>query len=98
MAKNVTVKKTPNASKILQTFLVATTWKASEEIKREAKALCPVDTGRLQRSIKVVKDDQNVYKIGSQLDYAIFVEMGTRFSSAQSFLRKAFYNVIRRKL
>lgn len=98
MAKNVTVKKTPQASKILQTFLVATAWKTAEEIKVEAKSLAPVDTGRLQRSIKVVKEDEGVYKVGSQLDYAIFVEFGTRFQSAQSFLRKAFYNVIRKKL
>jgi hypothetical protein len=98
MAKDVTVKATPQASKILKTFLVNTTWKTSQEIAAEAKSLCPVDTGRLQRSIKVVKEDEGIYKIGSQLDYAIFIEMGTRYISAVGFLRRAFWNVLRNKL
>ena len=95
---NVKVKKTPQASKILQTFLVNTTWKNSQEIAKEAKVLCPVSTGKLKRSIKVVKEDKDVYKIGSNLSYAIFVELGTRFQAPIGFLRNAFYNVLRRKL
>lgn len=92
------VKTTSKAKKILSTFLTAVTKKSAEEIKREAKSLCPVDTGKLRRSITVQEIDKESYAIGSPLDYAIYVEMGTRYQTAQSFLRKAFYNVIQKKL
>lgn len=98
MSAKVTVKATPSAAKILQTFLVNTSWKASQEIAKEAKSICAVDTGKLRGSIKVVKEAEGIYKIGSQLPYAIFVEMGTRFQSPVGFLRRAFWNVLRRKV
>jgi HK97 gp10 family phage protein len=94
---NVKVKLQPNASKILSTYLHAFTWKSADNIKKEAKLNCPVDTGKLKRSIKVVKDG-NIYKIGSQLSYALFVEVGTRYMTARAFLRNAFYSVVRKKL
>lgn len=41
-----------------------------------AKFLCPKDTGRLQNSITHVVDDKAVY-IGTNVEYAGYVEMGT---------------------
>lgn len=43
-----------------------------------AKALCPVDTGNLRNSIahQVQPDEQAVY-IGSNAEYAAYVELGT---------------------
>lgn len=43
-----------------------------------AKDLCPVDTGTLRNSIthKVVNDDNEVY-IGTNNEYAAYVELGT---------------------
>lgn len=97
MAK-VTVKTTQQASKILSTYLVQFTNKVAQEIKAEAKANCPVDSGKLQRSIKVVKQGDNVYQIGSQLPYALWVEIGTRYMTARAYLRNAYQRVLANKL
>lgn len=51
-----------------------------------AKKACPVDTGRLRNSITHEVDDKNVY-IGSNVEYAPPVEMGTVNQKAQPFLR-----------
>lgn len=62
------------------------------QVDRAAKNLCPVDTGRLRSSItwEVNRDGLGLYAlIGSNVDYAIHVELGTRYASAQAFLRPA---------
>jgi HK97 gp10 family phage protein len=57
-----------------------------------AKGDAPVDTGHLRRSIthELGKSgfDQFV-RIGTNVNYAIFQELGTRFHPAQPFLRPA---------
>ncbi len=50
----------------------------------EARRLCPVDTGKLRESI-----DKRRMSIIAETDYALFVEIGTRFMAAQPFLRPA---------
>lgn len=43
-----------------------------------AKRLCPVDTGNLRNSIThVVKEDEKAVYIGSNVEYAPYVELGT---------------------
>lgn len=55
-----------------------------------AKRLCPVDTGRLRNSITHVIDagEQAVY-VGTNVEYAPYVELGTSRQKAQPFLRPA---------
>ena len=53
-----------------------------------AKRLCPVDTGRLRNSITHATDDEAAY-IGTNVDYAIYVEMGTVNTPAQPYLKPA---------
>lgn len=53
-----------------------------------AKKLCPVDTGNLRNSISHDSDSDYVY-IGTNVDYAPHVEVGTRKQRAQPFLRPA---------
>lgn len=55
-----------------------------------AKDLCPVDTGNLRNSISHKVDDaeQAVY-IGTNVDYAPYVELGTVKMDAQPFLKPA---------
>lgn len=51
-----------------------------------------VRTGRLRSSIthQIAQDSQSVYAdIGSNVTYAGFVELGTRFMSARPYLRPA---------
>lgn len=61
-------------------------------VERTAKHLCPVDTGRLRASIThaIAHDNLGILAlVGSDVYYAIYVELGTRFMRAQSFLRTA---------
>lgn len=55
-----------------------------------AKRACPVDTGRLRNSIThaVESAEDSVY-VGTDVEYAPYVELGTRRTAAQPFLRPA---------
>lgn len=53
-----------------------------------AKRLCPVDTGRLRNSITHTTDGRDAY-IGTNVEYAPYVEEGTRRAAAQPFLKPA---------
>ena len=54
-----------------------------------AKKNCPVDTGRLRNSITHARFDENTEVIGSNVDYAAFVELGTYKMAAKPYLRPA---------
>lgn len=55
-----------------------------------AKKKCPVDTGNLRNSIthEVVQSDKAVY-IGTNVEYAAYVELGTTRTKAKPFFRPA---------
>lgn len=53
-----------------------------------AKKKCPVDTGNLRNSITHQVDGDAVY-IGTNVEYAPYVELGTSRQKAQPFLRPA---------
>lgn len=57
-----------------------------------AKKLCPVDTGRLRNSITHQQYDDNTEVIGTNVEYAPFVELGTHKQKAQPYLRPAAEN------
>lgn len=52
---------------------------------------CPVDTGRLKGSITYEVSGEDVY-IGTNVEYAPYVELGTYKQRAQPFLRPAAQN------
>ena len=55
-----------------------------------AKRLCPVDTGRLRNSIThQISDSEKAVYIGTNVEYAPHVELGTYKASAQPFLTPA---------
>jgi len=55
-----------------------------------AKLLCPVDTGRLRNSIShAVDENEKAVYIGTNVEYAPYVEMGTSKTKAQPFLTPA---------
>lgn len=58
-----------------------------------AKKYCPVKTGNLRNSIKPahVTDEKAVY-IGTNVEYAPYVELGTSRAKAQPYLRPAIEN------
>ena len=55
-----------------------------------AKRACPVDTGRLRNSITHVVDEGTRHVIiGTNVEYAPYVELGTRRQKPQPFLKPA---------
>ena len=64
------------------------------EIERDAKLNAPVDTGMLRASITSTGSGSE-YEIGTNLEYAPFVEFGTRDMAAQPFLFPAFEKGVR---
>lgn len=66
--------------------------KHGTQMQQGAMRKAPVDTGFLKRSITLSMEDGGLTaRVGSNAKYASFVEYGTRFQSAQSFLRPSFY-------
>lgn len=56
-----------------------------------AKGYAPHDTGRLMNSISHAIDDDTAY-IGTNVEYAVYQEMGTRKMAAHPFLTPAVQN------
>lgn len=53
-----------------------------------AKKKCPKDTGRLQNSISHATDKDSVY-IGTNVEYAPYVELGTKRMDPRPYLKPA---------
>lgn len=67
-------------------------WRFALSVQNLARAIVPVDTGRLRSSIQASKgsDGDGVYAdIGTNVYYAAFVEFGTIHMAAQPYLRPA---------
>lgn len=61
-----------------------------EFVEGEAKNRCPVDTGNLRNSITHEVDESEIsVKIGTNVEYAPYVELGTVKMNAQPYLRTA---------
>lgn len=55
----------------------------------DAKDNCPVDTGKLQKSIKIYRRKLR-RQIGTNVDYGVFVHNGTYKMAGRPFLLNAF--------
>ena len=70
--------------------LVAALEKVGLVAEGYAKRACPVDTGRLRNSIThIVDEDGKCAIIGTNVEYAPYVELGTRHQKPQPFLKPA---------
>lgn len=68
-------------------------------VQNGARQRCPVDTGRLRASIMSTpgRDSRGPYvDIGTNVEYAPFVEYGTMRTRAQPFLRPALMDAAQR--
>lgn len=63
------------------------------QVENYAKMLCPVDTGNLRNSIThtLAPKEKAVY-VGSAVEYAAYVELGTSRTRAQPYLEPAVKN------
>ena len=48
-----------------------------------------VDTGRLRQSISAVRIDTGHWRVGTNVEYALYLEFGTRKIAARPFMRPA---------
>ena len=84
-------KYTDNTDKILAEIDRLTQQRleiAAQMVERTAKQMVPVKTGTLKRSITHIIQKTKAI-IGSNLNYAPWIEMGTTNQSAQPYLRPA---------
>lgn len=59
-------------------------------VSRDAKRFAPVATGTLRRSVRFVVDRRKlVAVVGSNLDYSIYQELGTKKMRANPYLQPA---------
>lgn len=62
------------------------------QVAEDARRMAPVETGALRDSIQSEvsgSGTETTVRVGSNLEYAIYVEMGTSNQGAQPFLRPA---------
>lgn len=88
---NIEVKLESNTSAIYQALNEAIQRglnACGKEAEGYAKMLCPVASGTLHNSITHTMDDSTAY-IGTNVEYAAYVEMGTSKSRAKPYLQPA---------
>lgn len=59
-----------------------------------AKQIVPVRTGRLRDSIMMKSNGPDMIVIGSDVDYSVYVELGTSKMSAKPYLIPALFQAI----
>jgi hypothetical protein len=78
--------------------LIADLMRRGQRVVNRAKVLCPVDNGTLRASITPevhMEGDMPVIRIGSRLDYAVYVHEGTRYMAGRPFLQNALPEAFR---
>ena len=60
------------------------------DIHNDARRMCPVRIGRLRDSIYHKVEDW-VLTVGAKAPYAVYVELGTRYTEPRYFLIEAFH-------
>jgi HK97 gp10 family phage protein len=66
------------------------------QVEARAKMFAPVDTGAMRNSgfTEAATDENQTATVGFTVEYAPFVEFGTRFQGAQPFLTPAVETII----
>ena len=71
-----------------------------DKIVVDAKTICPVKTGNLSSSIEIKDKDYSTDDksalIGSDVNYSLYVEMGTIRMSPRSYLRKSVEDLFKK--
>lgn len=74
-------------------------FKIGVNVQSSAKMHCPVRTGRLRSSIQTTPVRETAtgmsVRVGSNVNYARYVEMGTRRMRARPYLRPALHQEVR---
>lgn len=88
---NTTIRITDNSDLVGEEFEQAcerALTRIGLQAETYAKRECPVDTGNLRNSITNAVDDKSAY-VGTNVEYAPYVELGTSRAKAQPFIKPA---------
>jgi len=68
----------------------------SNDIVVVAKEIVPVDTGKLRDSIRILEynKEEGYTRIGSDVEYGLYQELGSRRNAPQPYLRPAAEEVL----
>jgi HK97 gp10 family phage protein len=74
-------------------------FRVGKRVETAAKQYAPVDTGRLRASIttalfSVPYDPYLAVRVGTDVDYAVYVHEGTRYMAERPFLENALRDVV----
>ncbi len=89
------VKKLKAMDEAAGSVLMQAAMEGGKIVLQDAKQNCPVDTGTLRNSLKLVKDKQTKTKATVKIDfdrsltYGTHVELGTKHNAARPFLRNS---------
>jgi HK97 gp10 family phage protein len=70
--------------------------RAAYDMEREAKRICPVDTGALRASIHLRETKKGKIQIVAGKNYAHYVEFGTYRQRPQPYIRPAMHAMVMR--
>lgn len=63
--------------------------KAAYDVEGHAKMVVPVDTGVLKNSIRTEMINKHTAIVATHMEYAAYVEFGTRYQRAKPYMRPA---------
>jgi len=91
MAAKIVIKynRLPQIAERLPEAVSAIVRKAAFDVEASAKAVVPVDTGKLKNSITSEFPSQTKAIVAPHTDYAAYVEYGTRKQRAKPYMRPA---------
>ena len=84
----ITADNTDEVLRLMESAKAAALEEMGQVGETYAKMKCPVDTGRLRNSITHTSDGKSAY-VGTNVEYAPYVEYGTVKTTAQPFLKPA---------
>jgi HK97 gp10 family phage protein len=91
----VVSNRLPQVPAQVRTLLSQEVAKAAHEIEARSKALAPVKTGLLRRSIHtVMAANGQSATVGPSVEYGAYVEFGTRRMGARPYMRPAAEQVL----
>ena len=75
------LSRKPDTDEMLET--------AAMRVVDDMVELAPHDTGELRNSLRILEKGKDYIEVGSDVEHAVYVEFGTKYSRAQPYLRPA---------
>lgn len=89
VSASVTFTKNIDTKKATTDLLLKGIVESAYVVKAQAQSLAPVHYGQLRNSIEVGNIEKISARVGTNLEYGVYQEYGTRYMAAQPYLRPA---------